>query len=81
MLARAVRDSRWDLDLDEVMRGVRETSVRCMEMVGCCEGRFDMMGGRERERELLYSSHLNLERRWDWIGVYRRRKRERIGEE
>lgn len=41
-----VRDSRWLSEDDDVMSGVRVRSVRWRERVGCCEGRFDIVGER-----------------------------------
>lgn len=40
---RDVRASRWDCDEAEVMSGVRVTSERWRERVGCCDGRLAMM--------------------------------------
>lgn len=57
VLESAVSDSRWDWDLEELMRGVSETSVRCMEMAGCWEGRLVMMGERWREVESPAARH------------------------
>lgn len=59
---RAVRDSRCDCDEAEVMSGVRVTSERWRERVGCCDGRLAMMimarakAGSFRERSTDYES-------------------------
>lgn len=39
MVAREVRDSRWDWEEEELMSGVRVRSVRWRERLGCWDGR------------------------------------------
>lgn len=43
LVVREVRDSRFEREVDEVMSGVRVSSARWTETVGCCEGRFAMV--------------------------------------
>jgi hypothetical protein len=63
---RDVRASRWDCDEAEVMSGVRVTSERWRERVGCCDGRLAMMmmarakAGSLRERSSGYGSEREL---------------------
>lgn len=38
LVARKVRDSRWEGEEEEVMRGVSVRSVKCRDSVGCCDG-------------------------------------------
>lgn len=47
LAAKAVTESNWDSEEEEVMSGLREPSVRWTARVGCCDGMSDMIDSWE----------------------------------